>query len=216
MSMHRAPARTLEQFQKPESMSCIRICTGGMYTRNRFNPPLASFIPALHGPNMTYVGPSEDKASICTCSSVTYSLISACAFCQGGQVPRWSEWTRNCPRNLVYNGEYLHTIPPGTVVPGWAYTPISNRTDRWDVANALSIVENNPHNTSTTSGSSSTSGKLFNTIPDSISSSPTSSFTASTTVPTLANSSPAFVSVKYIFASLRYSFSPKPGRQSEV
>ena len=37
--------------------------------------------------NLTYAGPAADQADLCTCSSVSYSMVSACAWCQGAQIP---------------------------------------------------------------------------------------------------------------------------------
>ncbi|KIK71604.1 hypothetical protein GYMLUDRAFT_79604 [Collybiopsis luxurians FD-317 M1] len=63
------------------------------------------------------------SADNCTCSSVYYSTLSACAqACQGGEFVPWNEWVSNCtlPQH-VFNGFYPETIPAGTAVPHWAY-----------------------------------------------------------------------------------------------
>jgi hypothetical protein len=44
---------------------------------------LAFVIPPLVGVNPTYSGPKKENVTACQCSSVYYSLLSACANCQG-------------------------------------------------------------------------------------------------------------------------------------
>jgi hypothetical protein len=43
-------------------------------------------IPPIPGPGYEYIGPSDsfDESDTCKCNTVTYSLLSACASCQGG------------------------------------------------------------------------------------------------------------------------------------
>ncbi|KAG7447980.1 uncharacterized protein BT62DRAFT_746093 [Guyanagaster necrorhizus] len=43
-----------------------------------------------------YAGPTLEQANSCRCSSVFYSLISACALCQGRTYERWSLFDLNC------------------------------------------------------------------------------------------------------------------------
>ncbi|KAJ3487688.1 hypothetical protein NLI96_g3364 [Meripilus lineatus] len=58
-------------------------------------------------------------AATCTCNSVTFSLASACAYCQEGQQER-----------------YPHDIPEGTAVPAWAFLPVNNHIDYWELSRA--------------------------------------------------------------------------------
>ncbi|KAJ3552378.1 hypothetical protein NM688_g4180 [Phlebia brevispora] len=84
-------------------------------------------VPAITNSTQTYGGPDADQASLCTCSSVTFNLISACAYCQGDGLPVWTDWTENCPANLVSNGQYPVPIESGTAIPAWAYQVVLNR-----------------------------------------------------------------------------------------
>ncbi|KAJ3739781.1 hypothetical protein DFH05DRAFT_498412 [Lentinula detonsa] len=78
----------------------------------------------------------------CTCSTVYYSALSACASCQGvaystqvdplsiillargtDHSTRWAEWSTNC--STVFLGLYPYAIPSGTAVPHWAYQAIT-------------------------------------------------------------------------------------------
>lgn len=66
-----------------------------------------------------YLGPTLATANPCRCSSVFYSMISACAACQGREYLRWSEYNANC--STVYPGIFARPIPSGTRVPHYAY-----------------------------------------------------------------------------------------------
>ncbi|TFK30078.1 hypothetical protein FA15DRAFT_197104 [Coprinopsis marcescibilis] len=46
-----------------------------------------------------YRGPAlVANANPCICSTVVFSLMTACGLCQGRSVLRWSQWSTNCPR----------------------------------------------------------------------------------------------------------------------
>ncbi|KAJ7709712.1 hypothetical protein B0H17DRAFT_234035 [Mycena rosella] len=74
-------------------------------------------------PNTHYVGPSLSEATLCRCSTVTYSLISACAGCQNRTFIPWTEWATNCSQVEV--GRFLQTIPPEVVIPSWAFLDVT-------------------------------------------------------------------------------------------
>lgn len=145
-------------------------CLMTAYLENACEPDAGWEVIALPTPgnNQTYGGPSASQATPCTCSSAVYSLISACAYCQGNPAPFWSDWTEDC--STSYNGVYPHTIPEGTTIPAWAFGSISG--DQWDPTIARAAQQANPQEslapgaTPISTGSSSTS------------SSPTSSSTA--------------------------------------
>ncbi|KAI0687602.1 hypothetical protein C8Q76DRAFT_266766 [Earliella scabrosa] len=123
-------------------------------------PPSVWAIRVLN-PNMPYDGPGPGSpAAPCYCNTVFYSLLSACATCQGyfGEdgINNYTQHTANCPRDLLDRG-YHRDIPRGTVFPEWAYLPLRN--DRWD-ENAASVLalQNMPESASATaSASTSTS-----------------------------------------------------------
>ncbi|KAF9068754.1 hypothetical protein BDP27DRAFT_1402993 [Rhodocollybia butyracea] len=55
----------------------------------------------------------------CTCSTAYYSVLSACAACQGAVYLTWSEYSSNC--STVYTTEYPNPVPPETAIPHWAF-----------------------------------------------------------------------------------------------
>ncbi|CAE6340731.1 unnamed protein product [Rhizoctonia solani] len=55
-----------------------------------------------------------------TSSSAVYSLLSACAACQGGSYGTWGQWTANCPTGLINNGSFPFQVPADTAMPQWA------------------------------------------------------------------------------------------------
>ncbi|KIO32737.1 hypothetical protein M407DRAFT_241235, partial [Tulasnella calospora MUT 4182] len=102
-------------------------------------------VPALDV-NQTYVGPSDLDANYCACSSVVYSLISACSQCQGHTWVSWSYWRGGCGQDMLTVGEYPLDIPVGTGVPAWAYQNVG-LTDRWNQSLALPQVSVAPEST---------------------------------------------------------------------
>ncbi|KAG8952430.1 hypothetical protein FRC04_004490 [Tulasnella sp. 424] len=71
---------------------------------------------ALLGP---YNPPQGAGVTVCRCNTVVYSLLSACSYCQGGIVGKWSDWIAFCPSTYVSNN-FPQTVPSDTAVPGWA------------------------------------------------------------------------------------------------
>ncbi|KAF8602086.1 hypothetical protein BDV93DRAFT_509550 [Ceratobasidium sp. AG-I] len=76
-------------------------------------------------PGTTYLAPSGNDATGCACVSPVYSLMSACAACQGASYISWAQWTANCPSGRINNGTYPFQVPSDTVIPQWALTSIS-------------------------------------------------------------------------------------------
>ncbi|KAI6109476.1 hypothetical protein F5141DRAFT_1214992 [Pisolithus sp. B1] len=74
------------------------------------------------GPGTEYVGPYVDEANDCECSSVTYSLVSACAYCQSYNYVSWPYWVTNCSSPYV---GYSENIPSDTAIPQWAYQNVT-------------------------------------------------------------------------------------------
>jgi len=87
-------------------------------------------------PGYVYLGPIVANADICRCSSVYYSLLSACAYCQDRNYLKWSAFTTNC--STVYLTVYDQQIPPGVKVPAYAYQNVSI-SDTFDVTLAQSV-----------------------------------------------------------------------------
>ncbi|KAJ6597078.1 hypothetical protein DFH09DRAFT_110975 [Mycena vulgaris] len=81
-------------------------------------------VPALPDRGF-YQGPTLAQANACGCSSVFYSLLSACAECQSRQnLLTWSQFKGNC--TTVYPQFFAGTIPAGTAVPHWAYQNVTD------------------------------------------------------------------------------------------
>lgn len=81
-------------------------------------------------------------ASTCMCSSVTYSLLSACGICQGFTYDSWSTWIAQCPANMVSNGQYSDTIPSVVTIPQWAFLNITTGGG-FNVASAQATANKN-------------------------------------------------------------------------
>jgi len=74
-------------------------------------------------PGFVYLGPTALAANSCRCSSVYYSLLSACAYCQNQTYLDWSIYDVNC--TTVYVSVFTDPIPPTIVVPHYAYLNVS-------------------------------------------------------------------------------------------
>lgn len=46
--------------------------------------------------NNQYLGPNSTQQNPCLCSSVTYSLVSACGGCQARNFQNWTTWSMDC------------------------------------------------------------------------------------------------------------------------
>jgi len=113
-------------------------------------------------PGGSYGGPSEDQNNNCHCTSVFYSLISACAACQDGSWIPWTQYIQNCSTQ-VFLTVYPANIPSYTSVPHWAYLNVSasNNSFNLDAASSASGPESISPGSATagagTTGSTSTS-----------------------------------------------------------
>jgi len=58
------------------------------------------------------------------CSTVSFSLVSACGLCQSGSALPWSTWSTNC--STVYLQQFIGEIPLGTSIPAWAYLDVKS------------------------------------------------------------------------------------------
>ncbi|KAI0046138.1 hypothetical protein FA95DRAFT_1607135 [Auriscalpium vulgare] len=77
-----------------------------------------------------YTGPdASDSDDMCQCSTVVYSLISACVGCQGAQWTSWPDWNTNCATTLNATLSQV-AIPEGMAVPFWAFQGVAD--DMWD------------------------------------------------------------------------------------
>ncbi|KEP46136.1 putative transmembrane protein [Rhizoctonia solani 123E] len=67
---------------------------------------------------------TNQEANGCSCSSPVYSLLSACAACQGVSYATWGQWTANCPAGFINNGSFPFQVPVDTAMPQWALKSI--------------------------------------------------------------------------------------------
>ncbi|KAL0959081.1 hypothetical protein HGRIS_014379 [Hohenbuehelia grisea] len=99
------------------------VCTGGGFT-----------LPPLETDEM-YVGPYKSTQTVCRCSSVFYSLASACAACQSESWIKWSAYAyANC--STISVGWFPTNYPPGIPIPHYAFQNVTI-TDGWDLNIAL-------------------------------------------------------------------------------
>ncbi|KAF8576242.1 hypothetical protein K439DRAFT_1664696 [Ramaria rubella] len=95
-------------------------------------------------PGDAYNGPLAGQSNICFCSTVTYSMVSACAACQGGEWNPWASWIENCVPSEISIAAFPAILPPG-FVPSWAFidpteegtwnatAALVNQTNRMDI-----------------------------------------------------------------------------------
>ncbi|KDR73490.1 hypothetical protein GALMADRAFT_227940 [Galerina marginata CBS 339.88] len=144
--------------------SLLAICNNGPF-------PVDALPESTH-----YLGPSLQNANPCQCSTVTYSLMSACGACQGRTYLSWSVWSANCP--TVSLSSFPELIPTGVAVPGWAYLDVK-ANDNFD----QSLAKQDANLTESTAIPSPTSSVVKSTAAKSSSSTvvkSTSGFTTAT------------------------------------
>jgi len=116
---------TLDQNPCNVAASLEAWCNGGQFE-----------IPQLP-PGRHYGGPDVGEDNSCTCNTVTYSLVSACAACQGSSTwVQWTSWSTNCS-TVAPPSIYPNPIPSDTRVPHWAYIDVVT-ANNWTVAAAQS------------------------------------------------------------------------------
>jgi len=76
-------------------------------------------------PGGMYIGPSSpDSWAWCKCSTVAYSLVSACGSCQGGSWYTWPQYSTNCT-SIPHPSTFPNPVPNGIRVPKWALLDIT-------------------------------------------------------------------------------------------
>ncbi|CAL1716288.1 unnamed protein product [Somion occarium] len=103
--------------------------------------PSDAYVFALP-PGFHYRPPIPSTATECQCSSVFYSVLQACAICQGDPSVPWSTWNMNCT-SAVYQSVYPHDIPVGTSIPAWAYLDVS-LPDNFNLTGAQALADTHP------------------------------------------------------------------------
>lgn len=108
-------------------------------------PDLPPIPPLIQG--NAYSGPGTPaQSNQCICSSVTYSMVAACSYCQNGLYRNWagdSSWSQNCSSQDLSVGKYPLTIVQNFSVPIWAYLNIS-ATNTWDLNAAHQLAGSAP------------------------------------------------------------------------
>ncbi|KAK7460673.1 hypothetical protein VKT23_009388 [Stygiomarasmius scandens] len=81
-------------------------------------------IPPIGQDASGYDGPGEDKP--CICSTVFFSLVTVCSYCQGGDMVTWPEFVVNCTTTVENALPSPIPIPPGSdfAIPHWAFLPL--------------------------------------------------------------------------------------------
>lgn len=130
-----------------------------------------------------YLGPTAAAATPCRCSSVYYSMLSACATCQGEDFVRWGSYSANC--ETVYSGVFPRPLPQGLLVPSWAYLNVETE-DTFNITTARALAANGVESSGTAPPPSSTG---TSSRPPSTAGGSSSSGPASTAVPPGDNSS---------------------------
>ncbi|KAF8736931.1 hypothetical protein AX14_013743 [Amanita brunnescens Koide BX004] len=110
------------------------VCGGGGLTL----PPLDS--------GDVYFGPMLNQTNYCECSSIFYSLVSACAACQDRTWLRWSDFSHNCSRTWM--STFLGPPPENVIIPPYASINVTD-DDSFNITAA--------HQVAAISGSASTS-----------------------------------------------------------
>ncbi|KAJ8699956.1 hypothetical protein PTI98_003029 [Pleurotus ostreatus] len=112
-------------------------CLVGAYLQSVCIPNFS--VPALPAGNH-YNGPALNTANNCACSTVTYSLLSACGTCQNRTIIPWATWSAQCSDSMKSIASYPNEIPALTSVPSWAYLNIEETNDIWDLPRAQGLV----------------------------------------------------------------------------
>ncbi|KAH9894140.1 hypothetical protein C8Q73DRAFT_790712 [Cubamyces lactineus] len=74
------------------------------------------------------IGPTLNN-SPCICNSVTYSLAYACRICSGvpdDQITPFSDYASSYDCESTSVGSFPKPVPSGTVIPAWAYLPLTD------------------------------------------------------------------------------------------
>lgn len=111
-----------------------------------FTPCWGTYTIYALRPGWLYTGPrSKGDSDPCVCSSVMYSLLSACQFCQSSastSIEPWWMWTENCTATEVQNGFFIQGIPFGTKIPVWAFKPFDTN-DTFSLVGAQQVAASN-------------------------------------------------------------------------
>ncbi|KAJ6597079.1 hypothetical protein DFH09DRAFT_111009 [Mycena vulgaris] len=173
----------LQVASQTSNVTCVPSYQWSFNSNNQTPCLIAAFLESIcEGPveittipdNTHYAGPrSVSEATPCRCSTVTYSLISACGACQNRRFISWTEWATNCSQVEV--AQFLNPIPPQVVVPPWAYLNVTKTNNIFNpiLANqSLSQPTTSAVSTSSASSASSATSASTTFIPATVPTSP--------------------------------------------
>ncbi|KAH9965536.1 hypothetical protein BGW80DRAFT_1254938 [Lactifluus volemus] len=78
--------------------------------------------------NHAYSGPGlweAEDSDLCKCNTVIYSLLSACARCQGAQTLTWHGWSSHCTELMGPSILPPHPLSNDTCIPFWAMLDVT-------------------------------------------------------------------------------------------
>ncbi|KAF9032072.1 hypothetical protein BJ165DRAFT_861523 [Panaeolus papilionaceus] len=112
-------------------------------------------IRTLSGIDDNYPGAqASGEGAACRCSTVYYSMLSACAYCQAHDWITWIEQRKNCIDTSDRHIPIL--IPTNTSVPNYAYADVIANS-RFDIAAAQAMLSSPSSSLSSSSTSTSSS-----------------------------------------------------------
>ncbi|KAF8201561.1 hypothetical protein BJ912DRAFT_945678 [Pholiota molesta] len=89
--------------------------------------------------NNQYLGPNSTQQNPCLCSSVTYSLVSACGGCQARNFQNWTTWSMDCINPSLTT--FPEQIPSNVMVPKWAFLNLTLTGDTFDPVAAQNVLQ---------------------------------------------------------------------------
>ncbi|KAI0829332.1 hypothetical protein BC628DRAFT_1360056 [Trametes gibbosa] len=99
-----------------------------------------TFIPALQDSHSFYnFAGTVLESTPCVCNTVTYSMLYACATCQGAELSilPWYIAAENCTNGKIFIEKYPTSMPTDTSVPFWAYQSDVQITGHLDIYAAM-------------------------------------------------------------------------------
>ncbi|KAF8497741.1 hypothetical protein F5888DRAFT_1694398 [Russula emetica] len=76
------------------------------------------------------------------CSTIGYSLLSACDGCQGSDWISWTKYGYNCMKTMP-PGSFPNPIPAGTHLPQWVLLDVTNENN-WNPNKSYAVGGGNP------------------------------------------------------------------------
>ncbi|KAF8578000.1 hypothetical protein K439DRAFT_509299 [Ramaria rubella] len=170
MAMSRAINATCSpQFKWMDNTQGVDPCTIASILLGICTTSGVFIVPPLEQ-NTFYLSPTSQDANPCQCNTVAYSLLSACAFCQGGTYNSFTNWSSNCPKDIVARQSFPNQSTLSINIPPYAFLPLAANDD-WDPSAAKTTTQSlNASETSTITIISTPVTALSTMSPSSVSS----------------------------------------------